>query len=375
MLPTLTSTARPPIRDRAVGVVAPYGVGMDLSALGISPAEERAYRFLVSHGLSDSEELAAEIGLDAPETAAVLGSLHAAGLVSAEKGSYRAAPPELALRGLLVRRRDDLGRAEAALAELAAAFRSTAGHDSLRTLVEVVVGAEEVRRRFAQVQYAAGQRVRAFVKAEHTLVPAEENSAEGDAVRRGVLYQVVLERSLLERPGMLERAQATAEAGERLRATDNLPLRMLIADDEVALVPLAAQGEIGAVVVRRSGLLEALTALFEQTWDRSQDVLVPLGEGEQLDERIVALLLQGYGDTSIAHQLAVSPRTVQRRVRVLMDRAGAGSRVQLGFWLGRRSEGRSDRVVVVGDDAMDAHDAPGPDMASNGVPDGEDGHG
>ena len=309
---------------------------MDLPALGISADEERAYRFLVTRGRSDCAAVAADIGLADRDAAAVLGSLHEAGLVSVEDGAYRAAPPELALRGLLVRRRDDLGRAEAALADLAAAFQSGQGQDSLRTLVEVLVEPAEIRQRFTQVQHAARHRVRAFVRAEHSVIAAEENTAEGDAVERGVVYEVVLERSLLERPGMLERVAATVEAGERLRTTDRLPLRMLIADDDVALVPLAADGKQGAVVVRRSGLLEALTALFEQTWERSQDILVPLGEGEELDERIVSLLLQGYGDKSISHQLDVSARTVQRRVRALMDRAGASSRIQLGFWLAQR---------------------------------------
>ena len=317
-------------------MVGSYGRRVDLAALGITPDEERLYRHLVLHGRGRADELVDRVGLDPAETSAILARLRDAGLVSVEDGAYRAAPPELALRGLLVRRRDELGRAETALADLAAAFRSGQGEESLRTLVEVVVGSEEVRRRFTQVQYAATHRVRAFVKAEHTVVAAEENTAEAEAVGRGVSYEVVLERSLLERPGMLERVAATVDAGEQVRATEELPLRMLIADDDVALVPLATEGQTGAVVVRRSGLLDALVALFERTWERSQDVLVRLGDGEELDERIVSLLLQGFGDTSISHQLAVSPRTVQRRVRALMDRSGTSSRIQLGYWLAQR---------------------------------------
>ncbi|MCK0112915.1 transcriptional regulator TrmB [Ornithinimicrobium sp. F0845] len=311
---------------------------MDLATLGIAADEERAYRHLVTRGRNRATDVAAALGLPVQDTTAVLGSLHEAGLVSVEDEVYRAAPPELALRSLLVRRRDELGRAEAALTDLAAAFQTGQGDDSLRTLVEVVVGADEVRRRFAQVQSAATERVRAFVKAEHTVVAAQDNSAEGEALRRGVRYDVVVERPLLERPGMLEQIAATVEAGERIRATDELPLRMLIADHDVALVPLSAEGEVGAVVVRRSGLLDALVGLFERTWERSRDVLVPLDGGEELDEQIVSLLLQGYGDKAISHQLAVSPRTVQRRVRALMDRAAATSRIQLGFWLAQRSD-------------------------------------
>lgn len=337
---TTAPVALPSSGRRAVGVVGSYGRRMDLAALGISPDEERLYRHLVVQGRGRAAELADRVGLDAGQASDILDRLLEAGLVSVEAGAYRAAPPELALRGLLVRRREELGRAESALTDLAAAFRSGQGEESLRTLVEVVVGSEEVRRRFAQVQYAATHRVRAFVKAEHTVVAAEENTAEGEAVRRGVAYEVVLERTLLERPGMFERVAASVDAGERVRATEEVPLRMLIADDDVALVPLAAEGEIGAVVVRRSGLLDALVALFERTWERSQDVVVRLGEGEELDERIISLLLQGFGDTSISHQLAVSPRTVQRRVRSLMDRSGASSRIQLGYWLAQQGARR-----------------------------------
>jgi len=311
---------------------------MDLATLGIAADEERAYRHLVTHGRNPVTDVAAALGLPIPEATAVLNSLHEAGLVSVEGDTYRAAPPELALRALLVRRRDELGRAEAALSDLAAAFQTGQGDDSLRTLVEVVVGHEEVRRRFTQVQSAATSRVRAFVKAEHTVVAAEDNAAEAEALQRGVRYDVVVERPLLERPGVLDQVAAAVGAGERIRATQELPLRMLIADDDVALVPLASNGEVGAVVVRRSGLLDALAGLFERTWERSRDVLVPLGDGEELDEQIVSLLLQGYGDKAISHQLAVSPRTVQRRVRLLMDRADATSRIQLGFWLAQRNE-------------------------------------
>lgn len=54
----------------------------------------------------------------------------------------------------------------------------------------------------------------------------------------------------------------------------------------------------------------------------------------------MSLLLSGPTDASIAHQLGVSLRTVQRRVTVLMDAAGVSTRLPLGWqpalmgWLG-----------------------------------------
>ncbi|MEU7021336.1 helix-turn-helix domain-containing protein [Streptomyces sp. NPDC046203] len=64
---------------------------------------------------------------------------------------------------------------------------------------------------------------------------------------------------------------------------------------------------------------------------------------------IVALLVQGWSDDRISRALALSERTVQRRVRMLMEEYGCTSRFALGFALGRRAvpgaQGRAGRTV------------------------------
>ncbi|GAA4911320.1 LuxR family transcriptional regulator [Stackebrandtia albiflava] len=289
-------------------------------------------------GPTDAAGLSGGIDTTPVRAAELLASLADAGLATRENERFRAAPPELALRALLVRRRDELGRAETALAELAELFRSRGDAGSVKDLVEVVTGAQGVRQRFLQLQSGATRELRAFVKPRPLLVTAEDNPAESEALARGVTYRVVLERSMLEQPGMLASIADTLAAGEQIRATGTLPLRMLIADGEIGLVPLAASGEPGAVVVHPSGLLDALTGLFDLVWERAAEVFDAgeSGEAPGLDDRIVALLLQGFPDKTIAKQLAVSPRTVQRRIKEMMDAAGADTRVQLGYWLARR---------------------------------------
>ncbi|MEV5548628.1 LuxR C-terminal-related transcriptional regulator [Streptomyces sp. NPDC052309] len=41
-------------------------------------------------------------------------------------------------------------------------------------------------------------------------------------------------------------------------------------------------------------------------------------------------MLAGLTDEAVAHQLQLSARSVQRRIRALMDRAGVTTRTQLG---------------------------------------------
>ncbi|MET8975874.1 helix-turn-helix transcriptional regulator [Streptomyces sp. NPDC004539] len=58
-----------------------------------------------------------------------------------------------------------------------------------------------------------------------------------------------------------------------------------------------------------------------------------------LDDRqrkLIALLYAGHTDTSAAHRLGVSPRTVTNILRALMDRLGVDNRFQLGMVLGSR---------------------------------------
>lgn len=54
------------------------------------------------------------------------------------------------------------------------------------------------------------------------------------------------------------------------------------------------------------------------------------GELDARDKRILELLSSGTTDSVIAKRLKVSQRTVERRVRELMDRLGATTRFQAG---------------------------------------------
>ncbi|MEV0645651.1 helix-turn-helix domain-containing protein [Phytomonospora sp. NPDC050363] len=318
---------------------------MELRALGIDAEQERIYRHLVSAGPAHAPELAAGFGIEDAALDRLLDALTAAGLATRDGDRYLAAPPEIALRSLLVRRRDELGRAETALAELTELFRASAAGRSVRDLVEVVVGVDGVRQRFGQIQSGAARDLRAFVRANPMAVSAAQNTAENEAVQRGVRYRVVVEKDVLAEPGLLVRAEASLEAGEEIRIMPDLPLRMIIADGELGLVPLNSAGEPGAIVVHPSGLLDALIALFESTWDRALTLEPEAPYADdliELDRRIIALLLQGFTDNAVAKQLDVSARTVQRRIRYLMDEAQVSTRMQLGYRLSTLGRLRPD---------------------------------
>ena len=77
---------------------------------------------------------------------------------------------------------------------------------------------------------------------------------------------------MLAEPGAHDEAIDSLRSGLELRVVDELPLKLVLADADLALVPAGrptTDGEPGAVLLQRSGLLAALDALFEAIWQRA----------------------------------------------------------------------------------------------------------
>jgi len=322
-----------------------------LDVLGLDATEEGAYRRLVALPSASAEDLAEVMTSSVAALATALSALEDKGLVArstSQPGHFVASPPSLALGSLIVQREEEIRRAQLELGRLTEQYRGSVADRTGTDVVDVVRGSRAVADRFAQMQRGASSEVVALVKTSVAVVTAEENTASEDvAVARGVAYRVVLERSAFERPGFMDRVVESIEAGESVRVTDSLPLRLVIADRSLALLPLAPTASDsggGALLVHESGLLDALLHLFDLVWASSNEV-VPSAAGvsvldadriEDVDARILTLLLAGLTDQAIGGQLGMSLRTVQRRVSGLMDRASVVTRFQLGHEACRR---------------------------------------
>ncbi|MFJ6694791.1 helix-turn-helix domain-containing protein [Streptomyces sp. NPDC091272] len=330
-----------------------------LSAIGLDEAQESTYRTLVAVGAADVSDLAHRLGTTETDTERALRRLERQGLAAqSSSGTERwvAAPPGVALGALLTQQRHELEQAELAAALLAEEYRAEASEPAVHDLVEVVTGASAVAHRFTQLQLGAVEEVCALVTGHPVAVTAHENAAEERATARGVSYRVVVEREVLTLPrGVLELTAALGR-DEQIRVVDRVPTKLVVADRALAMVPLTGRdAEPAALVVHASGLLESLTGLFEAVWREARPVrlerqgpgpaglpvAVPDTGPDGVDLQILSLLLAGMTDASVAKQLDVGLRTVQRRVKGLMEAAGVTTRLQLGWhayergWVGR----------------------------------------
>ncbi|MFF1414717.1 helix-turn-helix domain-containing protein [Streptomyces sp. NPDC058289] len=314
-----------------------------LGAIGLDEGQESAYRALVALGAAEIPDLAHRLTLPVQQTERTLRHLERHGLAaqsSARPGRWVAAPPGVALGALLTQQRHELEQAELAAALLAEEYRAEAAEPAVHDLVEVVTGASAVAHRFHQLQLGAVEEVCALVSGRPQVVTGTDNDAEDRAAVRGVAYRVVIEREVLTLPSGIREASTALARGEHIRVSAAVPTKLVIADRSLAMVPLTARGaEPAALVVHASGLLESLMGLFEAVWRESLPLrLGSTGAPEESDGgpdttdlEILTLLLAGMTDASVAKHLELGLRTVQRRVKGLMELSGVTTRLQLGW--------------------------------------------
>lgn len=318
----------------------PRGNG-SLAALGLSLAEQAAYELLVDRPTATLVDLKAA-WTHAEHLEAVLAALEDRGLISAGSGlatRYTAISPRVAFHNLLLDNEEQLHAARRQLSVLDAAYQDRPVERDAPTMVEVITGQRAVQQRFAQIRRGARHEVRCLDKPPYI----DSAGRAPDAVElldRGLTCRTIYDRSSLDHPGSLAAVEDLIHAGQHARVLPHLPVKLYLADDRLALLPLPRQtGELEtAIIVHPSALLDALIKLFDGLWQRAlplhSSASRPTSEHGQssatAQQRLVTLLLSGVTDEAIARQLGLSYRSVQRRVAALMAELGAHTRFQAG---------------------------------------------
>jgi hypothetical protein len=147
--------------------------------------------------------------------------------------------------------------------------------------------------------------------------------------------RTISDAGYLALPGALNSLRLDIEKGEEARVSPTLPVKMMIVDRRVGLVPLNVEDQGGPV------MLDSLYALFELTWERSTPIVfTQTGElqaghpDSRLSDaagQVIPLLAAGLNDKAIAYEAGMSTTTLNRRIAELMKSFGTRTRFQLGW--------------------------------------------
>ncbi|MEV1170309.1 helix-turn-helix domain-containing protein [Nonomuraea sp. NPDC049784] len=320
-----------------------------LEVLGVDHWGEEAYLALVGGGPLTENELAGMTTVEPDVLGKVLQRLEDRGLISRVPGQpvrYAALPPEPAIEVLLLARERDIERVRALAQHLGERHRRERSGRDAAELIEVISGPDAVARCGQQLLRRAKDVIRGIDAPPYAqAAEGAEISSTANVTDRGVRRRFIHERGMLRVDGQAEKIERGVAAGEEVRIFPNVPMKMILSDDDLALIPLRATPRVldSCILVHPSSLLDALSTLFEMLWAQAQPFAAvaeevrggdpPLSEVER---RIVSLLAHGLSDEAIARQLGIGYRTVQRRIQALMARLSATSRFQAGVLAARR---------------------------------------
>lgn len=339
-----------------------------LEPLGMGPVDERVYRAVLRSPGATAQAVASVTGLPPPLTRAALARLAAARLVRRQPSrpiTFLATPPDIAITALVNERQADLERARLAIPELLAAHREATATTRPDTLVEVLTGPDVGHKRFLEIQAAATTELLIFDRVSDRRVTGEpEVRAEAPMLGRGVRCRGLYEASSLDIPGRLPYIRRLASLGEQARVTSRLPMKMVICDRRLAMLPLSspnpANGDGGGdgdrngdgdrsssgadgesvLLVGPSALLDALIEVFEAYWADGFPIAsdAPRAGGglSPAQHDVLHLLATGLKDEAIARQLGTSMRTARRRIAGVLGALGVTTRFQAGVEAARR---------------------------------------
>jgi hypothetical protein len=320
-----------------------------LESLGLNPVEQRVYLTVMQYPRSTLDHLAAHLRLARSRAHAALKSLHVSGLVVISQGrpcTYRPVAPDTANAPPIAARGGRLTQFAATVAPSNTGDMSSnrPRGRSRSHMMEVLESQHEVLHAISTIQRSAKQECLYLDKPPYVSGPGDiADPGELAALKRGVASRTLIDIKALEIPGVTARVRTCMNAGAEVRIASHLPLKLLIADGDIGLVPMNLHALDGPVLLLRgSSLLDAVRMFSELLWanaspcrfSRSGDlkafnhaVKLPI-EIDQLIPRLAA----GRNDKAIAHDLGLSARTFERRMDQFMKDLNARTRFQAG-WL------------------------------------------
>jgi predicted transcriptional regulator len=319
---------------------------MKLDVLGLTDETEHVYTALVGQPQCTASELAETCGITAAAAGRLLSALVKDGLATRSAGRpprFSATVPDVAVAALIDEQQHRLDEARSVVHRLMETYREAARITHPEMAVELLTDRDDISSAVGRLTADARSEVRAFDRPPYVDRPGSNLDLQIQRQRSGVVHRVIYSQEAVAWPGrMTSDIGPSMRAGEKARVRPELPLKLVISDNRVAIIPfsLAAGGQSAAYLIQQSPMLVALESLFEAEWERAvalPDSPVPEAGGPDVDTRhLLTLLASGLTDAAIARSLGWSERTTQRRIHRLMQELGASTRFQASLTAARR---------------------------------------
>ncbi|MFI5692145.1 LuxR C-terminal-related transcriptional regulator [Kribbella sp. NPDC051586] len=322
-----------------------------LEPLGVDEATFAVYHALLSHPDSTPEQIAALVNRPLSDVHDLMNDLRKLELLvptwTNPEGEH-AVHPRVGLTGLAERRRTELNKmlGELQAAEVSAEVIAEQYNELLTSRstgdVEVLKGRANASRRIEELALKARESFWGLIPAHFDdSLPQAYKSPDFALLERGIRMRTVYLQSMVASKQAQEYAATMHRLGGEVRATPTLPMRLLILDQELAIIPMDPQSPTdGAVIHRTQAVVALAVALFDAYWSRASEMFDPDDRDDNPltphEAEVLRLLAGGAKDEQVARLLGISLRTARRITATLSERLDAASRFELGVAAAKR---------------------------------------
>ena len=314
-----------------------------LRNFGVAEQTAQVYAAMLAAPRADVATLATSLGMTPEEVEHELDTLADLMLVVATPGAQPVTvPPHEAFDMLIAREQAQLQarqrELEASRTNLAGAVESFLEGRIVRDdfgLIERIDEGKVVRSRLYQLLGHARSSVASIEPGD--AIPPEALAAaarlDDQLLARRVTVRAVVCAVSIRADYWRDHLQRQDAKGALTRVHPAPPMRLIVIDDEIAVIP-NSHTRSGAWVLHSADLVRPTLLMFEQVWADStaldhasltDDVIT-----EARMRQVAALMAAGLKDETIARRLDVSIRTVRRLVSATMAALQSESRFQAG---------------------------------------------
>lgn len=256
-----------------------------LTELGLTSYESAAYFALLGRSSFTSTELATRAKIPRQRIYDVLASLEDKGLCLARDTtprSFMGIDPKLALEALHQQRVDEFEReqqriaiqATALIEELSPLYQVGRGQNDPLGYIDVLADPSRISVKALELARAVRVRVNSCIKRPFILTKDQNWKFMREPLKRGIAYRAIYETSALDDEELRVWLTSFHKWGQEIRLISELPLKMQVFDDDVALMsmqdPVGGSPSFTAIAIRHRGMVTMMNLAFEQLWEKSE---------------------------------------------------------------------------------------------------------
>lgn len=242
--------------------------------MGLSSNEAKVYLALLKKKISNVSEIVTISGVPQKMIYYVLQKLMQKGLCSLIPGKvkrYKPTDPNTGIGNFIDQAQEQITRSQEMLSGLAKQYETGKNDKGKTEYLEIIQNKTQIADKMMALEKMAEEEVLSFNKPPYAMT--KRNVEEIKGIKRGVkyksIYQAVNLREVIGRTVV----EMYMKAGEEVRITTELPMKMMVFDHRIALFTLEdriiQENDFSTVVIQNSNLVKILTESFYNYWQNA----------------------------------------------------------------------------------------------------------